>query len=224
MDYTPEEQQNLFKIVMEIANKNFIELYSDVVIDDSMNLVIEFEDIYQDETVKIFENDIRNTISDYNCPSNSKCPLASVLSENPDIGSKWGDNKGECVKVLNESNASCARCPPGTYVDYSNITNICTKCPPNTFSDTFNTLECKPCNGAKEGSSRCLEDPNANKKQKCGNQWEDLSTINILDPTLKNEEIISKLYDNNVRKFKQNETLKYRLRKLESKVKELQDL
>ena len=136
------------------------------------------------------------------------CPLASVLSNYPNIGKKWGDHDGECVKVINSKNAKCARCPPGTFVDYSNIEGICTKCPVGQYNDKYNSLTCKPCvDGSEEGQNYCSSDSNE----------ED----NLFNPSKENDEKLSNLYENNIRNLRQFQTLNDRLNRLNNIVTSL---
>ena len=149
----------------------------------------------------------KDNIQSYICNIDD-CPLASVLSNYPNIGEKWGDHDGECVKVVNSKNAKCARCPPGTYVDYSNIDGICTKCPVGQYSDKYNSLTCKPCvAGSKEGQNYCSSDSNK----------ED----NLFNPSKENDEKLSKLYENNIRNYQQFQTLNGRLNRLNNIVRSL---
>lgn len=136
------------------------------------------------------------------------CPLASVLSNYPNIGEKWGDHPGECVKVVNSENAKCARCPPGTYVDYTNVEGVCTKCPAGQYSTKYNSLSCKPCaDGSEEGQNYCLSETN--------------NVDNLLIPTKENDKLLSNLYENNIRKYQQFQTLNSRLNRLNNIVDSL---
>jgi len=142
-----------------------------------------------------------NIFNDSNICDVNDCPLASVLSNYPTIGEKWGDHEGECVKVVNNKNAVCARCPPGTFVDYTNIDGVCTKCPPGQYSDKPNSLSCKPCKNARgEGQQICSSDTN--------------DEIDLFNPSKENDEKISALYENNIRNLKQFQTLNDRINNL----------
>ena len=152
---------------------------------------------------------------DYRCPSNS-CPLASVLSSYPNIGDKWGNEVNECVKVSNSLDANCARCPPGTFIDYSNINDVCSPCPVNQYSDKYNQLQCKPCEGALEGASNC-EGASVDASRNATNNRSQ-SDINLFEPTLGMDKIVSTIYDGNIKKFKQNQVLKHRIQKLQNKL------
>ena len=138
--------------------------------------------------------------SSYKC-NVSNCPLASVLSSYPDIGEKWGDNPGECVKVINSNNAVCARCPPGTFIDYSNINEVCTVCPPGTYSDKHNSLSCKICQNENEaGENRCDSDSS-----------EESNTFNASVPDQNN---LTTLYNNNMANYQQFQALNGRINRL----------
>ena len=150
---------------------------------------------------------------DYRCPSNS-CPLASILSSYPNIGDKWGNEANECVKVSNSLDANCARCPPGTFIDYSNINDVCSPCPKNQYSDTYNQLQCKPCEGALEGASNCASASGDSSENTNNNSQMD----NFFEPTMSVDTIVNQIYDGNIKKFKQNQVLKHRIQKLQNKL------
>ena len=152
--------------------------------------------------------------TDYICPSNS-CPLASILSSYPNIADKWGNEANECVKVSNSLDANCARCPPGTFIDYSNINDVCSPCPKNQYSDTYNQLQCKPCEGALKGASNC-EGSSSDASENTNNNSQ--SDINLFEPSLGVDRIINQIYDGNIKKFKQNQVLKQRIQKLQNKL------
>ena len=152
--------------------------------------------------------------TNYICPSNS-CPLASILSSYPNIGDKWGNDANECVKVSNSLDANCARCPPGTFIDYSNINDVCSPCPKNQYSDTYNQLQCKPCEGALEGASNC---GGASSDASGNTNNNSQSDINLFEPSLGVETIVNEIYDGNMKKFKQNQVLKQRIQKLQNKL------
>ena len=151
---------------------------------------------------------------EYRCPSNS-CPLASILSSYPNIGDKWGNEANECVKVSNSLDANCARCPPGTFIDYSNINDVCSPCPKNQYSDTYNQLQCKPCEGALEGASNC---GGASSDASGNTNNNSQSDINLFEPSLGVDRIVNQIYDGNIKKFKQNQVLKQRIQKLQNKL------
>ena len=150
---------------------------------------------------------------DYRCPSNS-CPLASILSSYPNIGDKWGNEANECVKVSNSLDANCARCPPGTFIDYSNINDVCSPCPKNQYSDTYNQLQCKPCEGALEGASNCASASGDSSENTNNNSQMD----NFFEPAMSVDTIVNQIYDGNIKKFKQNQVLKHRIQKLQNKL------
>jgi len=148
-----------------------------------------------------------------NCPSD--CPLSSIMSYFPNTSERWGNDETQCVKVLNDPIAKCARCPPGTFVDYNNTYGVCSICPANTYSDLNNSLECKKCKGASEGSTECTHvtpvSSNCNSKTSSHKNDDIMYT-----PTLEMDDKVKEIYQGNIAKLKQNETLKYRIRRIEN--------
>mgnify|MGYP001234172454 CR=1 FL=1 len=143
-----------------------------------------------------------NEIPDFICSVNKgDCPLASVLSNYPNIKDKWGNEANECVKVIDSDNAVCANCPPGTFIDYSNVNEVCTKCPPGKYSDKNNSLSCKPCReGSEEGQDYC--------------ESETTKKPDLFDATQDNDKALEKLYKNEIKNYQQFQTLNSRLNRL----------
>ena len=147
------------------------------------------------------------------CPPD--CPLSSIMSYFPNTSDRWGNDEGQCVKVLNDPGEQCARCPPGTFVNYNNTSEVCSICPANTYSDLNNSLECKKCKGASEGSTECthVTPVSSNCNSKTSSQKNDDIMYN---PALEMDDKVKEIYRGNIAKLKQNETLKYRIRRIEN--------
>ncbi len=218
-DLSPEQQTRIFTTVRTEARQLNIRIL-DIIFNSNLELIIDIIDTVGEESANRLIERIETTFRDYSCASN-RCPLASILTENPEVEEKWGDNVGECVKVLNETEGSCARCPPGTFIDYSNITEICTPCPQNTYTDKFNSSKCLPCPGQPQGSDRC---PTA-RQDTCENTTtNNFTTMNLLSPDVENRDLLERIYDNNIRKFKQNEVINYRINRMKQKLADYTDL
>jgi len=198
------------KKTLEATN---IELSEDPIINEELEIEIIVKYNTSQESIDTFVSELKEILQNYRCPSNS-CPLASVLSSYPNIGDKWGNEANECVKVSNSLDANCARCPPGTFIDYSNINDVCSPCPKNQYSDSYNQLQCKPCEGTLEGASKC----GSNTGDSSGNTNNSQSDINLFEPTLDVDRIVNQIYDGNIKKFKQNQALKHRIQKLQNKL------
>lgn len=209
------------EVIIDLINKQATSSNISVIYTPTINDELELEIIVSSDTlenqVTNFKNDLMIILKDYKCPTNS-CPLASVLSSYPNIGDKWGNEVNECVKVSNSLDATCARCPPGTFIDYSNIDGVCSPCPVNQYNDKYNQLQCKPCPGAPEGSSMCESITTETPKDSCKLNNQMKSDVNLFEPTLEMDTIVSELYDGNIKKFKQNEVLKHRIKKLQNKI------
>ena len=169
------------------------------------NAIITFDDTYI--FIEFDENimtDIRTDIINkcellfkkYVCHGVSSCPLASILSSHPEIGDKWGDSPGECVRNSNHKDSLCVRCPAGTYIDYGNVNDVCSKCPKGQYSDKYNSLDCKPCE---------------NDEAECVSELAETSLEGPLD------EVVDQLYINNIDKLKQSQSLSFRLDRAEKK-------
>ena len=209
------------EVIIDLVNKQSISSNVDIIGTPNINVELELEIVLSsaitDNQITNFKNDLNEILKDYKCPSNS-CPLASVLSSYPNIGDKWGNEVNECVKVSNSLDATCARCPPGTFVDYSNIDGVCSPCPVNQYNDKYNQLQCNSCPGAPKGSSVCESVTTETPNNSCKSNNQMKSDINLFEPTLEMDTIVSELYDGNIKKFKQNEVLKHRIRQLQNKI------
>ena len=102
-------------------------------------------------------------------------------------------------------NGVCARCPPGTYVDYSNTNTVCSKCPEGQDSKNYNSLDCSPCADGEACPNSLLE--------KNGVQ---------LDGSL--DKVIDTIYIHNIDKLKQTQALDHRLNKAQAKYDTYQEL
>jgi hypothetical protein len=224
-DLSETKKQEILQLTKQEAENLGMHIYNKPYITEDVLLVIEVSNSISENDISKLDNILSKTFSEFVCPSEVKCPLASVLSSYPEIGEQWGNSTSECVKVISGENGTCARCPPGTYVDYANVTGVCTPCPAGQYSDSYNSLECKACAGAPAGSKNCNKQESVQMNENTCNQAQSgISGINVFDPTITNAEILSKIYNGNMQKFKQSEALKFRIKQLEQKMSNYADV
>tara|TARA_B100001093_G_C26063985_1_gene691669 strand:+ start:143 stop:289 length:147 start_codon:yes stop_codon:yes gene_type:complete len=48
--------------------------------------------------------------------------------------------------------------------------------------------------------------------------------MNLLSPDVENRDLLERIYDNNIRKFKQNEVINYRINRMKQKLADYTDL
>jgi hypothetical protein len=183
------------KLVTELS-PNAANTATIIIEENPKRILVTLNQVIDDATHAKITNSYNDDFRDYACSANVSCPLASVLSSHTEMADKWGDNHGECVRVT--GGGTCARCPPGTYVDYSNTSSVCSKCPYGQDSKNYNSLDCLPC----ADGANCFNDP----VEKAGVK---------LDGSL--DKVIDTIYIHNIDKLKQTQTLDHRLNKAQEK-------
>ena len=136
-----------------------------------------------------------------------------------------GKKPGQCVKISNFSNSKCARCPPGTFIDYNNYYNICSKCPRGQYSDQWNSLECKKCSDGdfpNEDQTACQNDTGEQNQLK---SCPDTDRYNFLNDNKDIDDNLMRTINNdNMEKLKQTHMLRYRLKQAEQKYNNFREL
>jgi hypothetical protein len=167
-----------------------------ITFNDTPIIFIELDRVISDDIRMDIINKCELLFKKYVCHGVSSCPLASILSSHPEIGDKWGDSPGECVRNSNHKDSLCVRCPPGTYIDYGNVNDVCSPCPKGQKSDKYNSLDCKPC---ENDEAECVSE---------------LAETTLEGPL---NEVVDQLYINNIDKLKQSQSLSFRLDRAEKK-------
>lgn len=190
---------------------------------DKIKITIYFS--LNETILKKIKSDIEAVVIDHSAGCPEECPLASVLSSYSELQGKWGDKSGECVKISNFKDSKCARCPPGTFVDYNNYYNICSKCPRGQYSDQSNSLECKKCpkgDVPNDDQTGCMNNTDSVDTVK---SCPETNYYNFLDDNEKiDETLINTIHNDNMNKLKHSNMLRYRLKQAEQKYDNFREL